>query len=728
MKKQIRWIAAIILMVTVTAAVAAVPASAGRFGVVEGLPNGYWDVRGLYDEAKNANNAAGITANGEKLINLWLDGKTAEQRAAEWTKNVVDHGYEINDIWTVSRKVAETYESSNDMTNAVRFFRIALAFVDPYKALITNEPNLAGNPNDMEFARREIQAKIAAYDVSVTLYAEIDMKYGTGDTSYKGAKFEPKTGILYGEPPAPNAIMDLARKPSSTVIFVLFETEIMSSRVENDLKANEGLGYNRKDYSAIEIAWNFVNEGATLKSVPDEKDKITAAARYLNTLGLPILLRIGAEMNVWEKPANPDEYKTAFRFIADIMRKEAPNVAIVWSVNDVSSIGLTYDMFYPGAEYVDWVGVSLYARKYFNGIPNTTDSDAAIWGTGKFTNPLRLLGNLIEEYGSRHPIAISEGGVTLRNASNNEDLTKWALPKMRQIYSYIPMVFPQVKAIYWNNRNESKYDYNFSSNQPVKELYGQLTSSEYFIGKGESEPKITYKKLGTATLPSDAVALLAYAPYFTFDSISVQYTLDGRSVGQSETVPYRNVLDLSGESDGAHKLGIRVMSGGSLLKAAEYNVYKSRETVIISTGAIAPPNASPSRWKVYVDGKPVTVEAYSIGGSNYLKLRDMAMALSGTSKQFEVGYDSATKIVTIESGKQYTANGTEGATAFFAKSANPGGDPIRKDGKSANVDAYKIDGSNYYGLRAMMQLLDVGLKYDGSTREIWIDTTQRYTG
>ena len=741
MKTRIRHILAFTLVAVLALTLALLPletALATKYGDVSGLPSGYWTVQEPYGEAVGANNKAGIIEHGEKLLNFWFQGKTAQECATEWQKNVLDHGYEINQIWSASRLIAEAYESRNEFSEAIRVYKIALAFVDPYIALILNEPKLQGNVDDMEFARQEIQAKLTAYEVDIALYAEINAKDGTGDTSYVGAKHEPKTGIYYGDLPNPHAIPELSQKSSSVIIYVAYETEKMSLRVENDLTENEKLGYDRNSYSVIEVAWNFTNEGEMLKTVPNDSAKVTEAAQYFNELGLPILLRVGAEMNIWQRRADPAEFIAAFRFIADIMHKQAPNVAMVWSVNSDSAQGLTFDMFYPGAEYVDWVGISLYTRKYFNSNPNTTDSDAAIWGVGKFANPIRYIDDLVKQYGSRHPIMIAEGAVSLQNKSNSEDITQWALPRIRQTYAYIPMLYPQVKLMIWFNRDDldSRDRFGLTNNATARNLYGQLTSSGYFINNGMTEPKITYKKLGTATLPSNAVTLLTYAPYFTMDDISVQYRLDGKWIGQSDLIPYRSALDISGEANGEHKLTVQVLSGGTLLKTAEYNVYKNGDTTTVSTGAITPPStetppsvetppkADPSSWKVFIDGKPVVVEAYSINDANYLKLRDMAISLNGTAKQFEVGFVDG--VVTIESGKPYTPNGTEGNTAEMSKTTSGRGDPILKDGQNAEVDAYKIDGSNYYGLRAMMRLLDVGLDFDGAKREIYVDTTQPY--
>ena len=712
--------------------------------------------------------SAKVAESGEEVLSYWFNGMAPDQCAKEWSKDVPAHAYEINDVWWVCDSVYKAYESMDQsyIPKALRIYKIALAFVDLYKEL----PQ--ADQGDCEYFRRLYQSKIDVYEVSIDLYAEIDAKDGKGDRSFKGAKHEPEYGLYYGELCGEGAIVDFAKKRSSTIIYVQYEDEDMASRVEHDLHINEGLGENRGDYSVIEIAWNFKNEGNSMAQVLKDNEKILKAAEYLNSLGLPVLLRVGAEMNIWTFPAKPEEFKAAFKSIARIMHKNAPNVAIVWSVNAASAQGRTYDMYYPekeenekfeDEEFVDWVGISLYTSKYFNCDSRTTDGTAAIWGTGVYANPVRHIRNLVDKYGSKHPIMISEGGVTLKNRDpmlndKIDDLTDWALPWIQRTYTYIPMIFPEVKAMYWFNKNDLKYFYEFSNNQRVnqrvKNLYGQLTSSGYFLGRGDTDPKITYKKIDKELPPIDSVTLLTYAPYFAYDNVSVEYLIDGAVVGQRDEAPYRFVMDHAKLPEGSHTLGVRVTtrteSGVTELNKREYYLLKGKDSVIISNSKIdsskvfltaggeetpkvetppkkIPVDAKPSAWYIYVDDNPVSVEAYSIGGANFLKLRDMAVALNGTAKQFEVGYDKETKIVTLTSGEPYaTPDGSEGGTATSVRPAYHGGDPLIKDGVQIEVNAYKINNNNYYGLRAMMIILDVWVDYDVTTRIVKIDTSQPY--
>ena len=710
------------------------PAFAVKFGDVPDVPKDFWGVYTPYEQAVEGTDSAKITSTGMAVINYWLMGETAEKRASDWSKDVAAHGFEINSVWSTSRKVAENYEKLGDITNLIRVSKISLAFVDAYKFLL---PSIGGNPDDMEFARTEIANKIASYEVTVDVYAE--MLDGSGATSYKGAMHEPKTGVYFGDPAGSKAVMDTTQKPSGTLIYVEYETENMALRVEHELSMNESnYGYNRSDYSVIEIAWNYKNEGSTLSSIPNDTSKITDAANYLAGLGLPVLLRVGAEMNVWQNSANPAEYITAFRKIADIMHRNAPNVALVWSVNFVSAQGLTYDMFYPGDSYVDWVGISLYTSKYHIGNPQTTDTAAAIYGTGKYANPVRFISDLVKQYGSKKPIMISEGAVSLYNRSNSEDLTAWALPRIRQVYAYIPMLFPEVKAMFWFNMNMNEAQrWDFDASPQARSLYGTLTSSDYFIGRGEKESPITYKKLGTVTMPSSAVTLLTYAPYFTIDSVTVQYKLDGKWIAQSDLIPYRNVLNLSGSADGAHSLSVHVLSDGNELQSVSYNVLKSGANVTISTGTITntptpPPTprltANPTASTVLVNGVNKAFDAYNINENNYFKLRDLAFVLSGTEKQFEVSWDAAANAISLTSGKAYTAVGGEmtgaGAGAKFPTETTS---KILKDGAEIKLTAYNIDGNNYFKLRDIGLAFNFGVTWDGARNTIVIDTSIGYT-
>ena len=59
--------------------------------------------------------------------------------------------------------------------------------------------------------------------------------------------------------------------------------------------------------------------------------------------------------------------------------------------------------------------------------------------------------------------------------------------------------------------------------------------------------------------------------------------------------------------------------------------------------------AERSANRIFVDGQEVQMEAYTINGNNYVKLRDI-----GEKVGFNVYWDSTNHCVQVESGKPYT--------------------------------------------------------------------------
>jgi len=139
-------------------------------------------------------------------------------------------------------------------------------------------------------------------------------------------------------------------------------------------------------------------------------------------------------------------------------------------------------------------------------------------------------------------------------------------------------------------------------------------------------------------------------------------------------------------------------------------------------------NASPTSSTVLVNGTKVAFDAYNINGNNYFKLRDLAYTLNGTVKQFEVGYDSATRAITLTSGKSYTTDGSEMiGKGAGNKDASPTTSKIYMDGKEVQFTAYNIGGNNYFKLRDIGAAFDFGVDWDGAAQTISIDTSKIYT-
>lgn len=140
-------------------------------------------------------------------------------------------------------------------------------------------------------------------------------------------------------------------------------------------------------------------------------------------------------------------------------------------------------------------------------------------------------------------------------------------------------------------------------------------------------------------------------------------------------------------------------------------------------------SAVPTRSSVTVNGKPVAFDAYNVNGNNYFKLRDIAMAITGTAKQFDVTWDGATNAINLTSNKAYTPTGGELAASKnqTSKKAVMTTSKIYLNGQEIQMTAYQIDGNNYFQLRDVAKALNFNVVWDDATNTITIDTSNRYT-
>ena len=143
----------------------------------------------------------------------------------------------------------------------------------------------------------------------------------------------------------------------------------------------------------------------------------------------------------------------------------------------------------------------------------------------------------------------------------------------------------------------------------------------------------------------------------------------------------------------------------------------------VTTALVAKPTAS----DVLVNGEVIAFDAYNINNSNYFKLRDLAYALNGTEKQFEVLWNSADNTITLISGSPYTTVGGEMVGKGSGdKAITPTRSKIYLDKNEITLTAYNIEGNNYFKLRDIGEALDFSVEWDSKGNNIIINTSKEY--
>lgn len=140
-----------------------------------------------------------------------------------------------------------------------------------------------------------------------------------------------------------------------------------------------------------------------------------------------------------------------------------------------------------------------------------------------------------------------------------------------------------------------------------------------------------------------------------------------------------------------------------------------------------PVTATPTYSKVKVNNKEVSFEAYNINDNNFFKLRDLAKVLNGSEKQFGVKWDSNTKTIALTSGQAYTSVGGEMAKGDGkAKNAIINKSKIYIDNVEHDLFAYTINDNNYFKLRDIGEVFDIGVDFDQKTNTVLINTSKGY--
>ncbi|NHN29412.1 glycoside hydrolase family 26 protein [Paenibacillus agricola] len=280
-----------------------------------------------------------------------------------------------------------------------------------------------------------------------------------------------------------------------------------------------------------------------LDDVQDD-EYVRTFAKEAKASGIPVFLRYASEMNGAWVPwyGEPAKYIEKFRLIHKIMKEEAPNVVMVWSPNFMPRDSI-HD-YYPGDEYVDWIGYSLYA---------TGGPQSAVNDKSGFLDSFRPL---YDAYPGK-PIMISESGVSHFNLVKNVSYERWAENQLGDLYAYLPRLYPRVKAITYFNfskdravRSNMDTVYDLGENAFADRIYQRLIQSDLYLSEvkdnANTKESITYKPLAQASNLQGKRKLFTYVSMpFSEQPFAVSYSQAGKSLGVSHELPWEIEVDFS---------------------------------------------------------------------------------------------------------------------------------------------------------------------------------------
>ncbi len=515
--------------------------------------------------------------------------------------------------------------------------------------------------------------------------------YVEGDPSlapYYGAKLEPKAGTYIG------MVADQAESYLPLGSYLTY----VETPDQPDLyyPSNSMI---KRDNVVTMVGWNF-------NSLDDvDYGKMRQTLDMLNGYNKPMMIRFANEMNVSSLGDDPDRYVEAFRNVANMIH-EYPNFAVVWSPNDMGALDRPFEYYYPGDEYVDWVGISCYMIRYFGFDKNAQARDHIFFMTDEYawaTNKVQLILKFMEEKGIQKPVMLSEGGVACYN-SNGDDYSGWSEPRMRNMYWYLIMKYPQIKMINYFNVPFDNYGehYYFSDKSGMDYIFREAAASGAYLRSANDTPKFVFKPAydgGTLHAENGKIKLYTYAYFANQPNLTVNYRIDDAWYSSSDAIPYSSELEFSGLSDGEHKLTISALGEskdyyfhkkGNFVKfGGEPNTWEEDIRVIVNGDEV-----------VFPDQKPAIVNDRTL-----VPLRAIFEALKA-----EVEWDDETKTVTSKKGD-------------ISVSLAIDSDRLYQNGqeKILDVPAQIMNGRTMVPVRAISEAFQCQVGWDQNTRTVTVE-------
>lgn len=612
-------------------------------------PHAIWKANDFLAAAQNSGDNAGIAEAAGQIVDIMWNEPDCEEK-----RSTITHKLKLK---------GEAQAAMGDYAASAQTFATMYDYIKDFGEVYFDDAKVA-------------KAKAENYAPELRIFSD------GGESVYYGAINEKQNGVLFGVCEN-SATRSRLGGESMTLMYHNFG-EHMTDYMKNVLKntAEKGL--------ALEYALNCPGEAADVTGIETKAaylDEISAElAKYPD---MPVYMRFGAEFDVWTNMADTESYKAAFRCVADYFHAKSPKVAMVWSPNYVSGWYTDINDFYPGDDCVDWVGVSLYAKTHFNGDGN--DYDDLVFKAGSGSDPVKVVADIMAQYGDRKPIMISEHGAS--RSENGVESADFAAKKIREFEALLPMVYPQIKLMAYFDTyvTGEANDYRLTDGT-TKEDYIRLTRGRRFIRSSYSaDTDFCYRELWNGAPAASVFPLSCYAHIFDEDITEVSYFIDGEFVGSSNSAPYTVYVDAANYA-GAHS--VRALAagskGGSVEKSVELNIAP------VSFGDI----------KVTVNGENVEFDRTPVilSGRTLVPMRAIFDTLGA-----EVGWDGDTK----------TASGTkDGKTVSISVDSNI----LNVNGEERVLDAPAIvlGGRTLVPARAIAEAFDCNVGWDATAATVTI--------
>lgn len=242
-----------------------------------------------------------------------------------------------------------------------------------------------------------------------------------------------------------------------------------------------------------------LEEKFSMQNIIDGKfdTELIAWARATKKDNIPLLIDFGVEANgdwfSWggnfnggsvpdtygdvNYPDGPERYRDAYRHIIDIFRvEEVTHVTWFYHYNYASFPNVQWNQpkyYYPGDDYIDWIGFSLYGAQ-------TLDEE---WEGLDFSIQLKEFFDSFKALDTKKPIALLEFGVTDYHKQGSKSI--WLEDAFKTILDNPYVKFDAINIWHedWQNEDETYTRLRVDSSNKTLKTFKKLIDNDRFISE-----------------------------------------------------------------------------------------------------------------------------------------------------------------------------------------------------------------------------------------------------
>jgi hypothetical protein len=453
----------------------------------DALPSRWSDGSKLTDEDK-AKNDGGFA---KDLYVGWLGGDpleiTVDLGRPQTLERTVIQGAVSFEASFVAPKGIEISTRLSESSDWEPFTKMEHTRVGP-EATRPFEMALEGPPVQARYVRIQLLPGSTGTTARL-LIAQIDL-FGKIKNSWRHV---PAKGAFHGAFPTANGFSKTERQGRSGMVVDLYEKlvgkklgmvlwyqQLDSGRPFAEVQ-NLRLKYLGEDYYGhrfLTVGW-LPWRPEQLKAIVEGGYDAFFAQYFADSVNPDILQ--GIDDPIWFRPMNefnagwvpygldPKRVRLGWRRMYNIAEQTGAAVhhIFVWSGNHRSypdEVWNQVENYYPGDQYVDWVGLSAYppSLKY---VPMQPDR----------LYPIENVAEIYDQYAHYKPVMIAEGGY-----SEKVDRVRF----VREWFEGLQHKRPNIKAVIWENHEQR----TISLDEQALQLYRELVQSPYWLGETHGAP------------------------------------------------------------------------------------------------------------------------------------------------------------------------------------------------------------------------------------------------